>query len=93
MKQGIERLECNKILGRISMSLRIIGILYLFLLQYYSKINIPTSVITLITLGSLGNAVFIEIKDTTDQIYGMVMNYILALAGIIILCKKFGSKI
>ena len=84
--------EYNTILGRISMCLRVVGVLYLFILQYFSKINIPTSVITLITLGSLGNAVFIEIKDTNDHIYGMVLNYILALTGILILCKKFGSK-
>ena len=73
----------------ISMTLRVIGILYLFYLQYTNMVSIPLSVVVLISLGSLGAAMSCKLKHTDSYIHTRVFNYAIALAGIVIILKEY----
>jgi len=73
----------------ISMALRVIGILYLFYLQYTNMVNIPLSIVVLISLGSLGAAMSCKLKHTDSYIHARVFNYAIALAGIVIVLKEY----
>ena len=73
----------------ISMALRLIGILYLFYLQYTNMVSIPLSIVVLISLGSLGAAMSCKLKHTDSYIHARVFNYAIALAGIVIILKEY----
>ena len=66
------------------MALRTIGILYLFYLQFTHSVNIPMSVILLLTVGSLGLAFFCKSKNTSQIVNHNLYNYAISLAGILI---------
>ena len=73
----------------ISMALRLIGILYLFYLQYTNMVSIPLSVVVLISLGSLGAAMSCKLKHTDSYIHARVFNYAIALAGLVIILQEY----
>ena len=73
----------------ISMALRLIGILYLFYLQYTNMVSIPLSIVVLISLGSLGAAMSCKLKHTDSYIHARVFNYAIALAGLVIILKEY----
>lgn len=73
----------------ISMALRVIGILYLFYLQYSNMVSIPLSVVVLISLGSLGAAMSCKLKHTDSYIHARVFNYAIALAGLVIILQEY----
>jgi len=73
----------------LSMALRVIGILYLFYLQYTNMVSIPLSIVVLISLGSLGAAMSCKLKHTDSYIHARVFNYAIALAGIVIVLKEY----
>lgn len=73
----------------ISMALRVIGILYLFYLQYTNMVSIPLSIVVLISLGSLGAAMSCKLKHTDSYIHARVFNYTIALAGLVIILKEY----
>jgi hypothetical protein len=72
-----------------SMTLRVIGILYLFYLQYINSVNIPISIVILISLGSLGSAIACKSKNTESYLHPSYYNYLIALAGIVIVLKEY----
>ena len=65
----------------ISMALRVIGILYLFYLQYTNMVSIPLSVVVLISLGSLGAAMSCKLKHADSYVHTKLFNYLVALWG------------
>lgn len=71
------------------MALRTIGILYLFYLQFTHSVNIPMSVILLLTVGSLGLAFFCKSKNTSQIVNHSLYNYAISLAGIFIILKQY----
>jgi len=71
------------------MAIRSIGILYLFYLQYIHSINIPMSVIVIITLGSLGGPLFCKSRDKGYFFRHVFSNYAVALAGIAVILKEY----
>ena len=73
----------------ISMTLRVIGILYLFYLQYTNMVSIPLSIVVLISLGSLGAAMSCKLKHTDSYIHARVFNYAIALAGLVIILQEY----
>jgi len=73
----------------ISMALRVIGILYLFYLQYTNMVSIPLSIVVLISLGSLGAAMSCKLKHTDSYIHARVFNYAIALAGLVIILQEY----
>ena len=73
----------------ISMALRLIGILYLFYLQYTNMVSIPLSIVVLISLGSLGAAMSCKLKHTDSYIHARVFNYAIALAGLVIILQEY----
>ena len=73
----------------LSMALRVIGILYLFYLQYTNMVSIPLSIVVLISLGSLGTAMCCKLKHTDSYIHARVFNYAIALAGFALVLKEY----
>ena len=74
----------------VSMGIKVVGILYLFYLQYIHSVNIPMSVIVLITLGSIGAAMFRKSKINNGYIrYTYYKNYVVALAGLVVILKEY----
>ena len=71
------------------MAIRSIGILYLFYLQYIHSVNIPMSVIVLITLGSLGAPSFCKSSDKYYFFRHIFSNYAVALAGVALILKEY----
>lgn len=71
------------------MALRTIGILYLFYLQFTHSVNIPMSVILLLTVGSLGLAFFCKSKNTSQIVNHSLYNYAISLAGIFLILKQY----
>ena len=71
------------------MALRTIGILYLFYLQFTYSVNIPMSVILLLTVGSLGLAFFCKSKNTSQVVNHNFYNYAISLAGIFLILKQY----
>ena len=71
------------------MALRTIGILYLFYLQFTYSVNIPMSVILLLTVGSLGLAFFCKSKNTSQIVNHGLYNYAISLAGIFLILKQY----
>jgi hypothetical protein len=71
------------------MALRTIGILYLFYLQFTYSVNIPMSVILILTVGSLGLALFCKSKNTSQVVNHSLYNYAISLAGIFLILKQY----
>ena len=71
------------------MALRTIGILYLFYLQFTYSVNIPMSVILLLTVGSLGLAFFCKSKNTSQVVNHSLYNYAISLGGIFLILKQY----
>ena len=71
------------------MALRTIGILYLFYLQFIHSVNIPMSVILLLTVGSLGLALFCKSKNTSQVVNHSLYNYAISLTGLFIILKQY----
>jgi hypothetical protein len=72
-----------------SMTLRVIGILYLFYLQYVNSVDIPISIVILISLGSLGSALACKTKVTDTYLHPRYYNYLIALGGILLILKEY----
>jgi hypothetical protein len=73
----------------LSMGLRVVGILYLFYLQYANMVNIPMSVVVLISLGSLGAGVSCKSQHTNSYFHARYYNYLIALFGIALVVKEY----
>jgi hypothetical protein len=71
------------------MALRTIGILYLFYLQFTYSVNIPMSVILLLTVGSLGLAFFCKSKNNSQVVNHNLYNYAISLGGIFLILKQY----
>jgi endoglucanase Acf2 len=73
----------------VSMGIKVVGILYLFYLQYANMVNIPMSVIVLITLGSLGAAMSCKSKMNDGHFHYRYYNYAVVLAGLVVILKEY----
>ena len=73
----------------VSMGIKVVGILYLFYLQYIHSVNIPMSVIVLITLGSIGAAISCKSKMNDEHFHHRYYNYAVALAGLVVIFKEY----
>uniref|UniRef100_A0A6C0EWT2 Uncharacterized protein n=1 Tax=viral metagenome TaxID=1070528 RepID=A0A6C0EWT2_9ZZZZ len=73
----------------VSMGIKVVGILYLFYLQYANMVNIPMSVIVLITLGSLGAAMSCKSKMNDGHFHHRYYNYAVVLAGLVVILKEY----
>ncbi len=73
----------------LSMGIKVVGILYLFYLQYVNMVSIPMSVIVLISLGSLGAAMSCKLSHTGSYFHVRYYNYLIALAGVALVLKEY----
>lgn len=73
----------------LSRALRVVGILYLFYLQYVNMVSIPMSVVVLISLGSLILAMCCKLPHTGSYLHAKYYNYLIALAGVAIVLKEY----
>jgi len=72
-----------------SMGIKVVGILYLFYLQYIHSVNIPLSIVILITVGSLGAAMSCKSKMTDGHFHHRYYNYAVVLAGVVVIMKEY----
>lgn len=72
-----------------SMALRVVGILYLFYLQYINMVNIPLSIVVLISLGSFGSGLTCKAKNNDSYFHSSYYNYLIALGGAFIILKEY----
>jgi hypothetical protein len=73
----------------LSMGIKVIGILYVFYLQYTNMVSIPMSIVVLIALGSLGSALACKSKMNEGYFYHRYYNYAVALAGVVVIMKEY----
>ena len=76
-------------LKNLSMGIKVVGILYLFYLQYANMVSIPMSVVILITLGSLGTAMSCKSNTSEGHFHYRYYNYAVALAGVALIVKEY----
>jgi Na+/H+ antiporter NhaD/arsenite permease-like protein len=73
------------------MAVRMVGILHIFYLQFKQSIHLPISVILLLTIGSLGLAVFSKSSNDNNVINHKIYNYTVFLAGMFVICNVYAS--
>lgn len=74
----------------LSMALRSVGILYLFYLHLMNSINVPLSVIVLISLGSISSALWCNDAGKNKNMIGKkFFNYAIGLVGITLIVKQY----
>lgn len=77
------------ILKNLSTALILFSILYLFYLKYVNRLNIPLSIIIMITVGSLLSAISCNTKHDYAFFNPKIVNYIITLVGIVIIVKEY----
>lgn len=77
----------------IFMLVRSLGILHIFYLQYKHSINLPILVILLLTIGSLGLAVFSKSSNDNNFLNHKIYNYTVFLAGMFVICDMYASYV
>ena len=76
-------------LKNMSTALILFSILYLFYLKYVNRLNIPLSIIIMITVGSLLSAISCNTKHEYAFFNPKIFNYIITLVGIVIIVKEY----
>ena len=71
------------------MALRTIGILHIFYLQYNHMIYLPISVILLLTIGSLGLALFSKSRNDINVVNHKIYNYSVFIGGMFVMWDKY----
>ena len=71
------------------MLVRTLGILHIFYLQYNHMVFLPISVILLLTIGSLGLALFSKSRDDTNIVNHKLYNYSVFIAGMFLMWDKY----
>jgi hypothetical protein len=80
-------------LKNLSTALILFSILYLFYLKYVNRLNIPLSIIIMITVGSLLSAISCNTKHDYAFFNPKIFNYIITLVGIVIIVKEYMWKL
>ena len=74
--------------------IRTIGIIYLFVLLITTNLSIPLSVIVMITIGYLCSAISCSAKLFSPSVkHHKIVNYFIALMGIIVIVKYYSSAL
>jgi hypothetical protein len=76
-------------LKNLSTALILFSILYIFYLKYVNELNMPLSIIIMITVGSLLSAISCNTKHDYAFFNPKIFNYIITLVGIVILVKEY----
>ena len=71
------------------MLVRTLGILHIFYLQYNHMVYLPISVILLLTVGSLGLALFIKSRNDTNIVNHNLYNYSVFIAGMFVMWDMY----
>ena len=72
-----------------STALVLFSILYLFYLHYIQTMNIPNSIIIMLTIGSLLSAASCKMKHPYPFFNAKVFNYIITIFGIFIIVRQY----
>ena len=72
-----------------STALVLFSILYIFYLRYLNRLNLPISIIVMLTIGSLLSAASCTMKHAYPFFNPKVVNYIITLFGIVIVVKEY----
>ena len=74
--------------------IRTIGIIYLFVLLITTNLSIPLSVIIMITIGYLCSAISCSAKLFSPSVkHHKIVNYFIALMGIVVIVKHYSSAL
>jgi len=79
----------DQYLGHIFLILKTLGILYVFYLDYYKKINLPLFAILFIVIGSFGMSAVGSSSNVTPVFNYHYHNFVIGLAGILLIIKKY----
>jgi Na+/H+ antiporter NhaD/arsenite permease-like protein len=71
------------------MVVRTLSILHIFYFQYNHMIYLPISVILLLTVGSLGLALFSKSRNDTNIVNHKIYNYSVFIAGMFVMLDKY----
>lgn len=72
-----------------STALVLFSILYLFYLHYIHSLNVPNSIIIMLTIGSLLSAASCTMKHAYPFFNPKVFNYIITIFGIVIIVRQY----
>ena len=71
------------------MAVRMVGILHIFYLQFKQSIHLPISVILLLTIGSLGLALFSKSRNDINVVNHKIYNYSVFIGGMFVMWDKY----
>lgn len=81
-------------LKEFAIVIRTIGIIYLFVLLITTNLSIPLSIIIMITIGYLCSAISCSAKLFSPSIkHHKLVNYFIALMGIVVIVKHYSSAL
>ena len=72
-----------------STALVLFSILYIFYLTYLNVLNLPISIVVMLTIGSLLSAASCTMKHAYPFFNPKVFNYIITIFGIVIIVKEY----
>jgi hypothetical protein len=72
-----------------STALVLFSILYIFYLTYLNILNLPISIVVMLTIGSLLSAASCTMKHAYPFFNPKVFNYIITIFGIVIIVRQY----
>ena len=72
-----------------STALVLFSILYIFYLTYLNVLNLPISIVVMLTIGSLLSAASCTMKHAYAFLNPKVVNYIITIFGIVIIVRQY----
>jgi hypothetical protein len=72
-----------------STALVLFSILYIFYLTYLNVLNLPISIVVMLTIGSLLSAASCTMKHAYPFFNPKVFNYIITIFGIVIIVRQY----
>ena len=72
-----------------STALVLFSILYIFYLTYLNVLNLPISIVVMLTIGSLLSAASCTMKHAYPFFNPKVINYIITIFGIVIIVRQY----
>ena len=72
-----------------STALVLFSILYIFYLTYLNRLNLPISIVAMLTIGSLLSAASCTMKHAYPFFNPKVFNYIITIFGIVIIVRQY----
>lgn len=81
-------------LKEFAIIIRTIGIIYLFVLLINNDVTIPLSIIVMITVGYLCSAISCTAELFSPSVkHHKLVNYFIALLGIVVIAKHYSSTL